>query len=295
MGTSEFAPETVLARLANAGVDATTIDAGELLHYPRPIKGLLVGISQSGESVETRKVTETYAGKVTLAALVNNEQSAMARVADLVLPMKAGHEAAISTKTYVNTIALLHLMAAAVEGADKVDAALKQLEAASGVMLQYDRKAIDRAAALVSDTGTIQFVTRGPALAAARQAALTYMEGARCSCSTFAGGAFRHGPFETADKTHRAVFMIPEGKTGDMLAAMAAEVAEKGSHVVAITSRQVDLPAATCAVLTIPALGEDLFALAAATTHEILLDAVARCRGVEAGKFRYGGKITMRE
>jgi glutamine---fructose-6-phosphate transaminase (isomerizing) len=295
MGTSEFVPETILATLANAGVDATTIDAGELLHYPRPIKGLLVGISQSGESVETRKVTEAYAGKVKLAALVNNEQSAMARLADLVLPMKAGHETAISTKTYVNTLALLHLMAAAVEGTDKADAALKQLEGAASAMPQYDSKAIGLAAQLLADSGTIHLVARGPAMAAAKQTALTFMEGSRCSCAAFTGGAFRHGPFETVDKTHRSIFMIPEGHGGDLLAAMAAEVAGKGSHVVAITSRQVDLPPATCAVLKVPALGEELFALAAATTQELLLDAIARCRGMEAGTFRYGGKITTRE
>jgi glucosamine--fructose-6-phosphate aminotransferase (isomerizing) len=295
MGTSEFAPELVLTRLANAGVDATTLDAGELLHHPRPVPGLLVAISQSGESVETRQVAEAHRGRTKLVAVVNNEQSAMACAADLVLPMQAGHETAISTKTYVNTLALLHLLATAVENIGALDAALKQLEGVADAMPQCDRPGIDRAATLLSDTGAIQFITRGPALAAAKQAALTFMEGTRCSCQAFTGGAFRHGPFELAGPAHRAVFLIPEGSSGDLLAAMAVEVAGKGSRVVAIASRPVELPAAGCVVLRVPALGESLFPLAAATTQERLLDAVARCRGVEAGNFRYGGKITMRE
>src|SRR5512138_2175332 len=58
MGTSEFVAESILPRLAEQGLDASSIDAGELLHYPRAISGLLVLISQSGESAETRKLAE---------------------------------------------------------------------------------------------------------------------------------------------------------------------------------------------------------------------------------------------
>lgn len=90
MGTSEFALETVLQRLAGAGIDATTMDAGELLHYPRPLQGLLVAISQSGESIETRTVVERLPDRRSLVAIVNNTESTLARLSALVLPMHAG-------------------------------------------------------------------------------------------------------------------------------------------------------------------------------------------------------------
>ena len=45
----------------------------------------------------------------------------------MVLPLAAGHETAISTKTYVNTLAVLHLMAAALDGAAAIAAALAEL------------------------------------------------------------------------------------------------------------------------------------------------------------------------
>jgi len=295
MGTSEFAPEMVLQRLAGAGIDATTIDAGELLHYPRPLPGLLVAISQSGESVETRTVAERLPDRGALVAIVNNTESTLARLSALVLPMHAGAEAAISTKTYVNTLALLHLLTSVVESPDGLEPALTQLEALAGTMGRVDADGIGRAADVLANTGCIHVVARGPALAAAKQTALTFMEGTQSSCTVFSGGAFRHGPFELVGPGHRALFFAPAGRGGDLLVAMACEAASHGSGVVIITDRE-DVPAdGRAVVLRVPAHGEALFPLAAATTQELLLDAVARRRGVEAGCFRFGGKITLRE
>ena len=98
-----------------------------------------------------------------------------------------------------------------------------------------------------------------------------------------------------AGPTHRAVFLIPDGSSGELLENIARETAEKGSHVVVLASRPVHLPNGHSAVLPVPDLGEDLFPLAAATTQALLLEAVARRRGVTAGTFRHGSKITTRE
>ena len=295
MGTSRFAPEMVLPALARQGVDASTADAGELLHYPRPTPGMLVLVSQSGESVETRELASQCRPTGGLAAIVNNTSSSVARAADVVLPMHAGRETAISTKTYVNTLALLHLLAGALGDAGAVAQALQDHEGLAGAMPECDRAGIERAGALLSDASSLHFISRGPAMVAARQAALTFMEGARLSAVAFTGGSFRHGPFELVDADHRCVFFIPGGPTCRLLAGMATEVAGKGSRVTVITDQDMDLPQSTCCVLKVPSFGEDLFALSAATTQALLLDAVARGRGLQAGEFRHGQKVTTRE
>jgi len=295
MGTSQFAPEMVLAALAREGVDASTVDAGELLHYPRPIPGMLVLVSQSGESVETRELASRCRPAGGLAAIVNTTTSAVARAADIVLPMYAGRETAISTKTYVNTLALLHLLAAALGDAGAVKQALRDLDQLAGAMSECDRAGIERAGALLSDASSLHVISRGPAVVAAKQAALTFMEGARLSAVAFTGGSFRHGPFELVDADHRCVFFIPGGPTCRLLTGMATEVAGKGSHVTVITDQDVTLPQSTCCVLKVPSISEDLFALSAATTQALLLDAVARARGLQAGEFRHGQKVTTRE
>jgi glucosamine--fructose-6-phosphate aminotransferase (isomerizing) len=295
MGTSEFAPSAILDALARRGLDADTRDAGEWLHYPRTRPPLTVLISQSGESIETRQLADKLKNKTKLVAITNNEKSSLARAADLVLPMAAGAESAISTKTYVNTLAVLYLMAKALESAPALDRGLRCLAQTAETMLAVDRPAIARAARLLADAPAIHFIARGPALAAARQAALTFMEGTRTAAVAHAGGAFRHGPFELADASWRGVFFIPAGPTRRLLAAMAAEVLEKKGRAVVITDAAVKLKERGGQVLRVPAHGEALFALSAATTQELLLHAVAAARGVVAGQFRYGRKITARE
>jgi len=288
MGTSEIAPELILAKLADANIDASTVDAGELLHYPRYTEGLTVLISQSGESAEIVKLVERIDRTERLIGITNNTDGALARSVSVVLPIVAGAESAISTKTYVNTLAVLFLLAETLN--DRPD--LDRLEKVADSMSEYDREAIVHAADLLADAKAIHFIARGPAMVAARQAALTFMEGTRTSASAFTGGAFRHGPFELVDQTHRCVFFVPGGRTFPLLEKMVAHLAAKASHVVVVTDQDLKPPGPSCCVLRVPDCGEDLFALCAATTQELLLDAVARARGVRAGEFRYIGKIT---
>jgi glutamine---fructose-6-phosphate transaminase (isomerizing) len=295
MGTSEFVAESVAAEMTWRGVDSTTIDAGELLHYRRPIKGMLALISQSGESVETRKLAEREPSAAVLAGITNNPKSTIARAASIHLPICAGVEGAISTKTYVNQLALLHLMSKSLGAAAELESAFDDLSEVADAMPNYDSAGIQAAADLISDAQAIHFIARGPAMASARQAALTFMEGTHTYATAFAGGAFRHGPFEMIGDDHRCVFFIPGGRTFELLRSMAVEVAEKGSHVVAITDQEIDLGSPNTRVLKVPSFGEDVFPICAATTQELLLDAVASRRGVRAGEFRYGGKVTLRE
>lgn len=295
MGTSELAPEMVSTALAASGVAASTIDAGELVHYPRPSNELVVLLSQSGESAETRKLAEQLESRGNLIAITNNLQSALARSAELVLPLCAGHERAITSKTYVNTLSVLFLMAECLRGPEALERALDRLRQAAEALPECDRDGVACAASLLSDSPTIHFISRGPGVVAAKQAALGFIEGARVHATAFTGGAFRHGPFELVDRNHRCVFFIPGGATFELLKAMATEVAEKGSHVVVITDQDVVLPGSECCVLRTPDFGEDLFCLSAATTQELLLDAVACRRGMRAGEFRHGEKITSRE
>lgn len=292
MGTSEFAPEMILADLAKNGIEAATIDAGEWLHYPRPIKGLPVLISQSGESVETRKLAEVL--QTPYIGLVNDENSLIGRKAVLTLLMCAGEEAAISTKTYVNTLGVLFLMAKAIRGEKAITEGLTALTAVADRMGDYAIKNIKEAASVLAEAHCIQFVSRGPAMTAANQMALTFMEGARLSTTALTGGAFRHGPFELAEKGHHVVFFVPLGLTYDLLSAMAVETAKKGSNVVIITDAEMDAIAGM-RILRVPSFGEDLFPISAAMTQELLLYETAKRRNIEAGRFRYGTKITTKE
>ncbi len=294
-GTSEHTPHIALQALAAAGVPAESIDAGELLHYPRPIAGALALVSQSGESVEARQLAERYAGPA-LLGVTNDPASTLGRSAGLVLPMCGGVETTITTQTYSNSLALFALLARALEGDAAVDVTLDALDVLATATATVDDEGIALAADLLADAAALHMIARGPAVAAARQAALTFMEGTRISATAFPAGSFRHGPFELADATHRAILYIPAaGRTHALMLRLADELAGKGSRVIAISDVPVALPAETGQVVRVPAAEELLFPVAAAVAQARLLDAVAARRGLEAGAFRYSGKITLTE
>ncbi len=294
MGSSAYAPQSVLAALADLGIDADVEDAGELLHYPRPCQGVLALVSQSGESAETRALAERCQRRAAVVALINDSSSTVARAAALVLPLVAGREAAIAAKTYVNTLALLHLMAAALSSEGAVNRALDRLDALAASMTPPEPAALAGAAALLARGPYVQCIGRGPGLVSARQTALTLMEGAGLEAAALSGGAFRHGPLELAGRDHAAVFFIAGGETSGLLVRLAGETALAGSRALVVT----DLPgeiAGAAAVLHVPSAGENLFPLACASAHAHLVDAVARQRGRQAGVWVRCRKVTDSE
>jgi glucosamine--fructose-6-phosphate aminotransferase (isomerizing) len=301
MGTSEFAPLLVVHLLLDAGLDAHLYDAGELYYYwPSRLAGraLPVLISQSGESIETRRLATVGGGtRSPLVLLTNAPQSAMAGRASLVLPMHAGHETAISTKTYVNTMALLYLMARSLEGDRALREAIDELHRLAEQMPSLEvGEEMREAAAFLLPMQAIQFVARGPSMVAARQAALTFMEGAKLPATALTAGAFRHGPFELAREGHRALFFVPQGRTAEITLGLARECAARGSRVVVLTDLDLSQEAGSGMwVSRLPAVGEELFSLLAAVPQAYLLHHVAAGRGYVAGVFEYGSKVTTRE
>ena len=93
-----------------------------LYQCPLDLTGVLVaGISQSGESTDTNAVLEDARarGAVTVG-ITNQSDSAMARVAQYVIPVRAGQEESVAaTKTYTCQLLALYLLAAALGGAGR--------------------------------------------------------------------------------------------------------------------------------------------------------------------------------
>jgi len=94
MGSSVFAPLAVRPRLAALDLPCAIVEAGEWLHHGYVVgaRATVVLISQSGESVEIRRLLEgpLADGAAPIVAITNDEGSALARSANLVLPLQAG-------------------------------------------------------------------------------------------------------------------------------------------------------------------------------------------------------------
>lgn len=300
MGTSYFAPEVIRETVAKRLHRHLMVhDAGELLHYYMDAiqpQDLLFAISQSGGSIEPKEIVEKLAGKVPIITLTNNLDSAMGRGATLALPMQAGAEASISTKTYTNTLALLLILGEVICGADPAPM-LKRLGACAREMTAQVEKCaplMQDAAEFLAEAKYIHFVARGPALVGMWQAELTWMEGTNIPDCGLTGGTFRHGPLEMAGPGHHVICYAADDEGGRLVEKVAREVVALGSKVVLFCGYDCPAQAGLKVIRVTPGEG-DTFAIATAVPQEQLLERMAAMRGKVAGIFGRIGKVTVVE
>ena len=299
MGTSEFTSEALAWRLTARGRLSRSCDAGELFYeedFHAPSGGLFVLTSQSGESVEIRNLAglERVGRHV---AVTNDEASSLAKGAALVLPLCAGREDTITTKTYTNNLALFRLMEARLEGSAATSRMLDALDQVADAMETLDEEGIQGAADSLRSP-TLAFVGRGEAVVSARQCGLIFMEGLKRPACSFTGGAFRHGPFEGVGPGLGLVLFRASRHTAALSDRMGEDAASNGSPVAVFDG--CDLPyQGLCRRIRVPRtdLGDacGLFPLLAARAHNHLLHALATRLGIETGVFFYGHKITSTE
>jgi len=300
MGTSFFSPVVIKPLLASGGIMASIYEAGELLHYELKAvqkEDMIVLISQSGESIETCKVAEKLEKTCPLVAIVNDENSTLARHVDLVLPLVAGEEKSITTKTYSNTLGLLNMMGVTAIHGDLVKELnnLKETSFQMDNFLEGRAEEVDFAVKELGNADNVHFLSRGPPMAGAYQGALTFMEGARMTASAMPCGSFRHGPFELVREGHHAVVYVPSSRNGRLVIKMVSEMVDKGSHIVAFSSNATRIGKSGVFEMAFPKTDDRHLPIAASVPQELMLDKIASLRGLTCGLFEYGSKITKVE
>lgn len=300
IGTSYFVSLIIQHKLSEIGVDSVTYEAGELLHYSLSAireNSLLIAISQSGESIETKKVVESVNKRTKVVSITNNLESSIARNSDYILPLCAGHEESITNKTYTNTLAVLLMLSSTLINKN-IDETGNKIITCSNCLEQFlktEQKKIQEIASFFKSTIFLHFISRGPSMAAAYQAALVFNEGARLYTDALPAGSFRHGPFELVGDGHCAVFLTPKGRTYNLLVSMAKEVSRLGSKVLLLTNEEQEDMNANVYQLVLEPSEEEYFSMIVSTPIELLLNEMAKDRGIEAGKFERGSKITSKE
>lgn len=293
MGASYHAALAIVPYFHSLGIPAIAVEAIDLLHYNQALlqdARPLIFISQSGTSAEVAAVAELLPASTALLAVTNDAESLLAQRAQLVLPTLAGKESGVATKTYINCLAVLWLLARRWGGA---------LNGNEGATLQRVAAEIER---LVADTDTtaarwldalgpaehLVFAGHGPHVSTARQAAMMLAERARVAAIGMGVGALRHGPIEIAQPDVGAVIFASPGRSSESAIALAGELAGYGARVLIVergrTRSLAELPS------TAFEIDEFLAPLLDVIPAQIFADALARSLGVGPG-FRYIGKV----
>jgi glucosamine--fructose-6-phosphate aminotransferase (isomerizing) len=295
MGASLHAAQAIVPYFHSLGIPAASVESADLVFYSGMLLrsgAPLVFVSQSGASAEVTALLGEPRPGATLVAVTNDEQSPLAHLAHTVLPILAGAESGLATKTYVNTLALLWTLArhwAGQAGGEKTE--LERIAAACEQLLADAEAIAARWMNELEPAETLVFLGHGPHAATARQSAMMLAERARVAAIGASVAAFRHGPIEIAQPGVGIVIFGAPGRAAGSNESLAGELHSYGARVLLVEHGRTRSPGEQPAEPIAP--DEFLTAILNVVPAQIFADAVARRRGVEPA-FRYIGKVVTR-
>lgn len=298
MGSSYNACYPALIQLCKQSVPVQLVNASELLHSLSGMIGtrsLLWMCSQSGRSAELVHLLERIKTQRPGCILtsVNDLSSPLAERADVCIPIHAGEEATVSTKTFVNMLAVNLLASIHLIGGD-VDAAIREMHSTAYAMESYLAKwetHVQELDSLLGEFEQLYIIGRGSSMSAVWNGSLNNKEAAKCSFEGIHAADFRHGPLEVVDKGFVAIIFAGSAQTSAMNRALAQEILSYSGRVIWVDSK----PDAEIPMLVIPATGELSGPLVEILPMQLLTLLMAKRKGIEAGMFRYISKVTTQE
>jgi glucosamine--fructose-6-phosphate aminotransferase (isomerizing) len=285
-------------KLCTQSIPVAIWQTAELLHYgfnQIDSDTLLIANSQSGRSAEIKNLVERLANNrpACLLSLTNDLQSDLGKNSDVVVNLNAGEEYGIASKTYINSLCLSSLIAVQLCGENIADA-MENMKSASDSVENYLVDWQTRIGEIENLYGKIQntvIIGRGPSMAAALNGALNQKEAARLFTEGMNAGEFRHGPLEIIDSNITLIIVEGDKITSEFNSALAIEVGQNGGKVIWVGNNPpLDIPS-----IKIPEVAEIARPLVEALPFQLIAYTLAHRQNIEAGKFRYIGKVVLKE
>lgn len=297
MGSSYFNSHAASCLFSALKIHSFAMNASELIHYNFSLferETLLVCISQSGESYEIQEIIKKLPASVHCVGILNEENSTLARNAEVTLFCKAGKEEMTSTKTYVTSSLVSFILGWYLSGDWKNEAfnKINRLIDNSKSLLTNYKPWVDDILTFFGDIQTIQIIARGPAFSTASQSALMFKEAVKIPATGILGGEFRHGPMEMVGEGFKAILFAARGNTLLQSIKMAEDICEYGGKVLLITNEKKTFQNEKIMQIYIDEPDEYLFSILSIIPVQLFIDSYAKSKGYEAGSFSRGAKVT---
>ena len=202
-------------------------------------------VSQSGETADTLAALSYAADKVKSSlAVVNVAESSIARMADIVLPIRAGAEIGVaSTKAF--TCQLITLAATAILAGRRRGLIGAAEEARLTGLLAETPRRLAEALALESDVAALAhdvakardvlYLGRGSMYPLALEGALKLKELSYIHAEGYASGEMKHGPIALIDDAVPVIVLAPTDAVFEKTVSNMQEVMARGAKVALIT------------------------------------------------------------
>jgi glutamine---fructose-6-phosphate transaminase (isomerizing) len=207
MGASFHAAQVGAQLCCAAGADARAVETSELIEWPVELFARyspIIYLSQSGASPEVLPLLG-HLQQQKLIAVTNSPESPLAQSATLTLPLLAGEENWIASKTYMNSLAAVWLLSSLLTTQktpdpstikDKLNLIRRRLQ----VIFEASDMLMQRWQALLEGADKLILLGDGLQAISARQTALLLAEWARVTATAQPLQSFKHGYVELLEQ-----------------------------------------------------------------------------------------------
>jgi glucosamine--fructose-6-phosphate aminotransferase (isomerizing) len=269
------------------------------VHYDTPLDmsgSTVIGLSQSGQTPDVVEyVARARAAGALTIAVTNDAGSELATTAEVAIPLSAEPELAVAaTKTYVNTLAVLALLAGHLAGRGaEVSAGIRR----ASEQLEEVLPALERAAAgMVLPfvyTGRMFVIGRGVEFATAREIALKLLETCRVAAEPLTATDLAHGPVAALDPLFPVWAIASPDATLAPVQEAAARTREMGATLVASGTAAGRIDGASYRV-PVPTPSISLLSpLLSVIPGQLFAWSLARTRGLDADAPHGLAKVTL--
>jgi len=298
MGASYNAAYPAYLELCRQSVPVMLVNAAELIHYMDGMIGtrtLLWANSQSGRSAELLRLLERIesAPPACTLACVNDESSPLASATDVCLPIHAGTETTVSTKTYTNMLATNLLVSLNLTGValnNLKNQILSTADKAASYLKDWQAH-VAHIDSLLGKFEELFIVGRGLSMSTVWNGALICKEASKYAVEGMNAADFRHGPMELISPNLTALVLAGSPTTSALNQNLATDIIEHEGRALWIDSQ----PDAQLSTIVHPETAELTRPLIEILPLQLLTIALAERNGIQPGHFRVIGKVTASE
>lgn len=204
---------------------------GSVYAVPQRLRGaLFIAVSQSGRSPDLlRNAEAAREAGARVVALVNVEDSPLARLAEVVVPLHAGPERSVAaTKSYLGSLSALLQLAAVWKGDAALLDALPRLPEAMRAAWECDWSDLVDG---LRGKRNLFVLGRGVGLGAAQEAALKFKETCGLHAEAYSSAEVRHGPMALVGPGFPVLIFAQPDETEAGTLALADEFRARGAQV----------------------------------------------------------------
>jgi len=261
------------------------IDVASEFRYrdaPMPEKGVMIVVSQSGETADTLACLRyAKANGQKIVGVVNVPTSTIAREADVAAPTLAGPEIGVaSTKAFTCQLTVLAALAVALGRARGVldreseQRLVNELMVLPGLLAEAMKleAGIETLARELGKAHDVLYLGRGPSYPLALEGALKLKEISYIHAEGYAAGELKHGPIALIDEELPVIVIAPTDAVLEKTVSNLQEVAARGGRIILVgDSNAIEAAAVTLAgEIRMPDMAPDFAAIVYAAPIQML-------------------------